>query len=326
VGVFETAPSEGLPEYSVTRLAWSSDGAALLSKSRGCGDTPAAVSLHEVTFQANTGSRSRAFALPTLDSALSSDGGKLLFATDRGEMFLWDLSSDSLSEPVKANGAPIVASAMSRDQRVIVGGTEKGEVLMYDSERDSLVVLAGSSAVPVARIQFSSDDRRMLDAHSDGSIVIWDVSTKTRLQQRHMENTRGAAAATFVDGGKAVMSCVNAAEMEIWDAATGQVHWSGARGKCGDQGVTNVAVSRDGTLASWGCHNSKDVVLWDLQRGNERRVIKNKSYVLFASLNPDGTRVAVGGQERLIRLYDTLTGKEMAQIDAAPRIDEEMRL
>ena len=79
--------------------------------------------------------------------------------------------------------------------------------------------------------------------------------------------------------------------------------------------VRSVSVSRDGTRAvsaGGGLGKSGDVVVWDLQTGKMSRSFADIPAVVYrAALSPDGTRIACGCSDSVIRILDEAKGEEV---------------
>ena len=70
-----------------------------------------------------------------------------------------------------------------------------------------------------------------------------------------------------------------------------------------------------------GGERIKLVRVWDAITGSLERVLRGHTGEVFAAIfHPDGTRIASAGRDRTIRLWDSATGTELAQLQGAYRL------
>lgn len=83
--------------------------------------------------------------------------------------------------------------------------------------------------------------------------------------------------------------------------------------------IESLAFSRDGRfLAACGGAPSEfgEVQIWEIASGSLVRSIKASRDTLYGvSWSDDGTRLAVGGADKLVRIFEAATGNEIAQCD-----------
>jgi WD40 repeat protein len=111
--------------------------------------------------------------------AFSADGQRLAVATDRGEVYLWDLPSKTLLAARDATDGwswPIKSLAFSSNGRILAAGGVRGRLRLWDTvtHRELLFRPVGNSAIQTVAF---SPDRRFIAACmlQENSVTLWDV-------------------------------------------------------------------------------------------------------------------------------------------------------
>lgn len=78
------------------------------------------------------------------------------------------------------------------------------------------------------------------------------------------------------------------------------------------EGLRKLEISRTGKMfISVGPDNEKSVLIWDLEKNEERATIRQKSVVASLSLSPDDRFLATGSFDNRVRVYDTESGRQL---------------
>jgi WD40 repeat protein len=156
---------------------------------------------------------------------------------------------------------------------------------------------------PPISLAFSPDGKQLAAVIEEDDLRVFDPATGKPVQQiKHYWASRIA----YSPDGKTLLSARGAA-LRLWDAATGKekaLEFEGHQG-----GVTGVFVAPDGKLVASG---GDDVRLWDPATSKEVRRIATPGSPL--ALAHDGKTLASASRDRVIRLWDVSSGKEIAQL------------
>jgi WD40 repeat protein len=302
----------------VNGMTWCADGKTLVSQSRGGDDAQASLAIHDLknsTWQIRPWGDE--FSDLTNDATPSPDCRWILLGTLQAKLWWIDVETREVIEVATTSAPSFAETAVSHDGCTLAGATDRGHIYLCHPTRGTSNMLATQRSSTVSELRFSRNDRRLLAARLDGSVEVWDVETGVLLGERIESQFRAVAA--FLPEGDRVISSAGDDYVQIWDVATSEVLWREPERMQGEYGRYNhLDITSDGSIAAWGGFSHK-VVVWDFEHSRKRFEIDNPAMVLQIRFSPDGKLLAVAGQERLIRIYDTTTGIQTAQIDTDPR-------
>ena len=258
----------------------------------------------------------------TRSLAFSPDGERLATSDRRDIIRVWKTTSGELLSSLVAENNGL---AFSRDGQRLALACSNGTVRVIESTTGrELLVLRGHIG-PVLTVAYSPDGDRILSGGSDGSLRLWDATTgRMALLLVGEPDAASVSQAIFSHDGRRIFSVRVDGTWTTWDAASGRE----LRSRRWDEGVIgNLVISPDGRSVvrySRYEYNSSMTVpdtltIWDVDGESGLQTLQGHiGAVLAAAFSPDGTRIATGGRDYIIRLWDRATGEELFALYGHP--------
>jgi WD40 repeat protein/tRNA A-37 threonylcarbamoyl transferase component Bud32 len=267
---------------------------------------------------------------PVGQPVLSPDGLTLYAASDDGTATAWDLDGNRrLGRPFTFTHDrafdPLFdrhPGKFSRDGRLLAVGLKERGIQLW---RTAELTPAGGPLLrtggEVKGLAFSPDGRTLVAVTRDGMATVWDVASRSLRRGPFRVDASDACGVSFSADGTMFVTAGLEGVM-LWDAATGA-----ALGQIGEGGpVDDVAFSpteplvafvRDGWAAGATGTGGGSAELWDVARRSRIAThrfnagapdrVEGLGYTL--AFSPDGRALAVGGDDRLVHVWDVPTGK-----------------
>ena len=224
--------------------------------------------------------------------AFSSDGTRLASGSKDTTVRLWDTNTGDELAILRKHTGWINVLAFSSDGKMLAsGGTDKTVNLWNTSTGELLATLIGHLN-GIAALSFSPDGSTLASGSTDGMIKFWNTETRTALPTHITGHTEWVKAVTFFKDSSTLASIAFNGVINFWDVKTSEkidLQMTGHRAL-----LPILAFSPDGTkLASVG---AKGPMLFEPGIG-------------LSTYQPMA--------DKLIRLTDVSTGRELATVAAA---------
>jgi WD40 repeat protein len=272
------------------------------------------------TWSAESGAAFDVFAAhggPVTSVAFAS-GGELISAAQDRVAFVWDAHPAWKLERTIGTGdakSPlsdrVCALAFSRDGRLLAtGGGEPsrgGEVKLWDVASGALVRdLPNVHSDTVFGLGFSPDGQLLASGAADKMARVTDLATG-KVARTFEGHTGHVLAVNWSPDGRTLATAGADAQMKLWDFATGD-RKKNVEGY--EKEVTSVwFIGAGGQLVSTSGDNKVRLLNAD---GNQVRVFPGVAdFMNSAAANADGKILAAGGDDSILRVWNTTDGKEL---------------
>jgi len=253
------------------------------------------------------------FSLPTLnfDNATAiaiSPDGETLASVYGTTVRLWEVTTGREIGELPSHAHMISGLAFAPDGKTLAAADESDIVKLWDlaTRTTRATVRPGQG---VACVQFTGDGRTLV--LSGKRVKLWDVAANEEVA------TLGESDDYFVFVAAAPAGDVVAASandiVRIWIRDGGA--WREAPPLYGAGYYPRVAISGDGKLLAvgLGTQSNGTPTLYDLPSRRERMTLQGHTGPAFAiDFTADGKRLASGGMDRTVRIWDVASGRQEA--------------
>ena len=249
--------------------------------------------------------------------AFGPQRGRLALGGRGGMVRIWDTEGNAEVAALRGHTGRIRDMAFAADGKRIVTASTDGSARLWDSTRTMATTIECEESKRIIAVAYSPDGSLLATGSIDGSSNLWDATSLESIAA-FPEGGRSIAFTPDGTGFAAASRAAGAPAVTIYDVAsrTPRLRLPAAAGPVV---MLNFAGTRRDlmTIASGG-----QMCLWDMQTGRPRvemkvppKVLQSTSPEAVAS-SPDGKWITVGGGDGIVRIWDTVTGAELAKSDA----------
>jgi WD40 repeat protein len=226
----------------------------------------------------------------------------------------------------------ITALAVSADGRLALSAGKDRTVSLWDVQTGFELRSFTAFGALVRGLAFSPDGRLLAAAGTNGlghtpavaggGVRVWDAESGQELRRIDFEGTP-CSLAFLPDGQQVLVGDID--YLRVWelDGPTPVALFPFHGGVFSGEEVRALAVSADGRLALAGCYSSEDFHLVNLERGEAVRGFCGhggfhffrRGAVVGVAFSPDGLRALSGSWDKTARVWNLLTGQELARFD-----------
>ncbi len=248
--------------------------------------------------------------------AVTGDAKRVVTGGADRTVRVFDAEKGSQTLAFSGQSGPVTSLALSPDASTVVSGDATGMLKLWASADGADQHAIEAHDGRIAAVAFSSDSQQIASAGADGMVRVWRRPVAPQVPAGHTEpisevavspdGSQGAlTGVAFVPGKLQVLVGAENKTLQLWDLESGKP----VRAFAGNtDAVTCVAISSDGKLvASAGA--DKSVRVWWLADASARATFTFDAVPRSLRFSPDSARMVVGGDDRLVHVFDMVTGK-----------------
>ena len=296
---FATLNHRDLAEIiTVNSIAFSPDGTMLASGGDG-----GAVKLWAVATEENIATIRHKSRIHSV--VFSPDGRVLASSAYDRTVKLWDVAMDTEITTIQ-NSANCVTFSPDGKTLAWAAGTR---IKLWDIATHTIIAtFVDDYAFGVTSIAFSPDGKTLISASwGDGFVKVWDIETGNAVDLGHtlLEHISFSPDSTILASG------ARDGTVKLWDVITGQ-NIGNLSGKPRSW-VRLMIFSPDGRMLASRSTGESFTKLWDVTTQTMTGTIKNAGVTSW-TFSPDGKILVSGASDYKIKLWDVVTGQNVAML------------
>ena len=257
----------------------------------------------------------KAAHLSLVESLAISPDGKYIASGGYQEVIIWDVQTGLLRHRIGSFAERVVTLAFSPDAKQLVTGggapTEDGEIKIFDVASGKLELdLKNCHSDTVFGVCYSPDGKMLATCGADKFVKTWEMPGGKFIKSFE-GHTHHVMDVGWKADGKMLASAGADNVVKVWDFEKGeQVRTIPAGTK---QLTRLVFVGKTGQFAT--CSGDTQVKFWNVDNGGGGKNFGGSTDFLYAlAVSPDGSVVAAGGEEGIVRLYNGTSGKLIKEL------------
>lgn len=193
----------------------------------------------------------------------------------------------------------------------VVSAGNDGVPKVWDAQIGVLSFDIDGHIKPVTEAKWSPDGKKIASIGQDLFGVVWDVESRTQITLLSGHKVRPLSVRWSPDGNSILTSDSDGTAI-IWDSHTGDIIWKFTAAG-GGMKHTFAEWNQDGTMIvtngpSW----TEEADVWNVATGNLVKRFNLQYEISCVVLSPDGSKIAIGGQNNLLTIWDMVTNDSIS--------------
>ena len=234
-----------------------------------------------------------------------SPDGKYLASGSFQEVCVWDVQSGQIVQKLIGFAHNVVALAFSPNSKLLATGggvpAEDGEIKVFESGTWKQVTnVKNGHSDTVYGVSFNPDSTKLATCSADKFIKVFEIPNG-KFVKSFEGHTHHVLDVGWRGDGKFLASAGADNTVKVWDYEKGeQVRTIPAHGK---QVTRLLFIGKTPQFVT--CSGDAQVRFWNADNGgNVRNFGGNADFVYAVGVSPDGSILAAGGEEGVVRIYN----------------------
>ncbi|WP_322763155.1 pentapeptide repeat-containing protein [Frankia sp. Cr2] len=220
----------------------------------------------------------------------SPDGTMIVSGSSDHKIRLWNTATGGELHTLTGHTGRVRSVGFSPDGAMIASGSDDGRVRLWDTATGQQIAEMTGHGSPVWSVSFSPNDTMLASGGDDRTVRLWDTATGGELRTLIGIGSPVWSVA-FSPDSTMIASGSDDGKVRLWNTATGQLLHTLT-------GLTNPKVVGS---------------IWDDTEPDGQRFAPTARTkpVRAVGFSPDGTMIASGSDDHMVRLWNTATGQQI---------------
>lgn len=246
------------------------------------------------------------------DVSFSPDGTRLTSGSSDGQILFWEALTGRLLRTFNGHTDEIRSLSFNPDGTRLMSGSGDNTLRLWDVQSSAIVRDYVGHAKGIVQGMFMPNGRVVLSGGADTTLRLWDAATGRTIQELR-GHTERILSMDVTDDGRYIISSADDDKIRVWDVATG----NSVETEPQDEPLREVrllpgdqqffGVGRDG------------MALWDFATLTLSKSFTDPDSLLSdlyaVDVSDDGTLVATGGNDALVRVWNVASGELLARLE-----------
>ncbi len=231
---------------------------------------------------------------------------QLITASSQG-VWVLALANDISAQKLSTSPNRIVDVALSRDEKWLAVAYADGFLELWGIE----TLLPGESVTTgqtIFAIEFSPTEDVLATTLEDGTIVLWSVDDLAEITRFNGDLTHFSLAYR-ADGQQLAVGGINS-RVDLWNISTGEVAATVNADHVGWVIALDYAAN-----GQWVASSGEGGAIFVTDSTSGERLYTLPAQANVVQFSPDSTRLASGGEDGIVRIWDFADGEQFAEFD-----------